>query len=104
MRIQFHSEGGFAHFPGLSRPVTVDTAAMSPQESAELEELVRAARLFTRPARVGSPGPGAADYRTYTISVEEAGQSHTIQVIEPVEDPSLQALIDRLRARQRGGA
>lgn len=102
MRIQFQTDGGIAYFPGLSQPFTVDTASLPPQEAAELEALVRSARFFTRPARIGAVGPGAADYRTYTISVEDVGQSHTIKAIEPIEDPSLQALIDRLRARQRG--
>jgi hypothetical protein len=104
VRIQFRSEGGFAHFPGLSKPMIVDTASLPAADAAELEQLVHEARFFTRPVQIGGPGAGGADYRTYTISVESAGQSHTIRVIEPVGDSSLQALIDGLRARQRGPA
>jgi len=104
VRIQFQTEGGIAHFPGLSQPITIDTSSLAPAESAALEDLVRAARFFTRPAQIGGSGPGAADYRTYTISIENAGLSHTIRAIEPVGDPSLQALIDALLARQRGPA
>lgn len=101
MRIQFQVEGGIAHFPGLSQPITIDTASLNPPEAAELEGLVHGARFFTRAAQIGGK-PGAADYRTYTISVEDAGQAHTIKAIEPIEDPSLQALVDRLNARQKG--
>jgi len=104
VRIHFQTEGGFAYFPGLSKPVTVDTASLPSADAAELEGLVHAARFFDQPAQMGSPGAGAADYRTYTISVEDAGQSHTIRAIEPVGDPSVQALIDALRVRQRNPA
>ena len=102
MRIHFQSDGGIAYFPGLNKPIDVDTASLPPQSAAELERLVGAARFFTQPARVGVANPGAADYRTYTISVEDSGRSHTIQVIEPIQDPSLQALIDRLRTFNTG--
>jgi hypothetical protein len=101
VRIQFQTEGGIAHFPGLSRPLIVDTTSLPPVECAQLEALVRAAVFFNLPAQVGFPSPKAADYRTYTITVEDAGRLHMIRVTEPVADPSLEALIDALRTRQR---
>jgi hypothetical protein len=103
MLIHFQIDGGIAYFPGLSKPMTVDTASLPPAEAAKLEDLVRAAGFFTLPSRIGGT-TGAADVRTYTISVEHAGQSHTVKAVEPVADPSLQSLIDALAALRRGPA
>jgi emfourin len=105
LRIRLQSEGGFGYFPGLDGPVLVDTADLPPDEAAGLERLVGATDFFARPARVDAtppPGPGAADQRRYTITVEDAGgRTHTVEVAEPVADAALQALIDSLRAARR---
>lgn len=103
MRITFQTEGGFAHFPGLNKPLTLDTSALPERDAAGLSDLVARADFFARAAQVGA-GEGKADYRTYNITVEDAGRSHSVRVVEPVEDPHLQALIDGLRSRQRAPA
>ena len=82
MRVIFQSEGGIAHFPGLSRPVTIDGDQLPEQARAELRQLIEAARLFAQPAQGGSPARGAADYRQYTITVEADGRSHTVRLTE----------------------
>ena len=100
MRIEFQSDGGVGYFPGLDQPVTVDTDELPQAEAARFDTLVTAARFFERPPVVGAPAPGAADMRRYTIAIENgAGRAHRIEVSEPVEDASLQALIDALRGR-----
>ena len=101
MRIEFRTEGGLAYFPGLSQPQVLDTATLPGAERAALETLVDAAHFFSRPARVGPTDAGAADHRTYTIRVEREGSSHTVEAIEPIADPTLQALVDALRTRLR---
>jgi hypothetical protein len=93
-------EGGLAHFPGLSAPIVIDTETLPPLERQRLEGLVSGARLLEQPMSVGSAA-GKADQRTYLLSVENAGQSHAVRVIEPVEDPGMQMLIDELQRRQR---
>jgi hypothetical protein len=93
MRIIFQSEGGIAHFPGLSKPVTIDTDQLPEQAAAELRQLIESVRLFDRPAQVGSPAPGAADYRQFTITVEAGERRHTMRLVEPIEDPALQRLV-----------
>ena len=75
MRVIFQSEGGIAHFPGLSRPVTIDGDQLPEPAAAELRQLIETARLFDQPAQVGSPARGAADYRRYTITVEADGRT-----------------------------
>jgi hypothetical protein len=104
MRIQFETEGGFAPIPGLSKPVTIDTTQLPAPEAAHIEGLVHNTSFFGLPAKLGAPMRGAADLRTYTITVEEGGQSHTIQVMEPPQDQNLAALVAHLRAVQRGTA
>jgi hypothetical protein len=101
MRIEFQNEGGIAHFPGLARPVVIDSDALSEEEATELKRLVKAARFFEQPRGVGTPRRGAADYRQYTITVEEGGRQHTIQVADPVEDPELQPLLRFLQTKAR---
>ena len=98
VRIAFTEDGGLAVFPGLQKSVTLDTAALPPDEAGQLEDLVAAAQVFQRPAEPAMPR-GAADYRSYTITVEHGERQHTIRVSEPVTDRTLQALIAALQAR-----
>jgi emfourin len=95
MRIQFQAEGGIAHFPGLSQPVTIDTVNLPKAEAAELRRLVDAAQLFELPASARSRR-GAADYRQYTITVEQDDRRHTVRLSDPIEGQALQALVDYL--------
>lgn len=96
IRITFRTGGGFAPLPGLSTPVTIDAAALPEESAAELRQLLDDARFFSLPPRIAG-APGAADYQTYTIAVEEDGRAHTVRVSEPIPDERLRALVDRLR-------
>jgi hypothetical protein len=100
MRVQFKTEGGFAYLPGLSQPVTIETAGLSPEEAGKLERLVEAAGFFELPATSDQPR-GGADFRTYTISISSPGRGHTVRVVEPVENPQLQELVDYLSEKAR---
>jgi hypothetical protein len=94
-------EGGIAHFPGLSQPMNIDTDQLPEPARGELENLVKEARFFELPR---SPGPRlkkGADYYRYRITIEAGGQSNTLNLADPVEDPSLQRLVIILRKRAR---
>ncbi len=103
MRIQFKMEGGIAYFPGLSKPITIDSDTLLKQESDELKRLVNATHFFALPAVMGSPSPGAADYRQYTITIQDEGKQHTVHLTDLIENPNLQALLTYLRARRSAG-
>jgi len=106
MRITFSMSGGFAHLPGLSRPVTIDLSELSAEEAQELQELLQGID-FGGLRKVGAkPRSGAADYRTYKIAVEEGNRTRSITLTDPVEDSKLQRLIAILRGkgRQAGAA
>ena len=97
MRIRIQSDGGVGYFPGLAEPMIVDTARLPADEGNRLESLVGASGFFARPSAVGSHARAGADMRHTSITVEDGGRSHTVDVFEPVDDPALLALINALR-------
>ena len=99
MKVEFKVEGGVAFFPGLAKPLTIDTGELAEEESAELVRLVQAAHFFDLPAIASVPSPGAADYRQYTITVEDKGRHHTVSFADPVNNRSLLALRSCLQAK-----
>lgn len=94
-------EGGLAHFPGLSKPVSIEGEQLSPEESAELEGILEKARFFELPTGPRPVPKGAADYYQYTVTIEVGGRRHTIKLADPVEDPNLQRLITILRTKAK---
>ncbi len=100
MRIQLNIDGGLAYFPGLSKPIVVDSERLPAQEADKLRQLLNAARFFDLPPALKAPAPGAADYRKYTITVDDDSKHHTVQVTDPIEDPSLRALLNYLQTQR----
>lgn len=100
MIISFESEGGFAHLPGLSRPLRIDTTELSEQQADQLKGLVEHARFFEQPSEVGGPPPGAADLRSYTITVADGDRTHTVRTSDALSDPGLRDLVEHLRTHQ----
>ena len=98
MRIQVERDGGFAYFPGLSGPTSLDTETLPPEEAAAIEAAARQADFGAEAAAKAAPAPGSADHRTVTVTVEDGGASRTITVAEPIEDDALRALVDRVLA------
>jgi hypothetical protein len=98
MRIRFKTEGGIAHLPGLSEPVTIDTDELPAEQANELERLIEAADFFELPA-TSAPPPGAADYQQYTISVTTPSRSHEVRLTDPIENPRVRELVNHLRAK-----
>lgn len=85
--------------------MTIDTASLEPAEAAALESAVRDARFTELPPQVGGAPAGAADHRTYRITVDDGQHANSVSIIEPVTDPTLQRLVicvEQLRRRARG--
>lgn len=97
MKITIEINGGFAPLPALSRPITIDTTTLNPQLVQQLESLVRDAAFFDRPAFINTTAKGAADYRTYTITVQDGPRVHTVSLTDPISDPSLEQLVSHLQ-------
>jgi hypothetical protein len=98
--VTFKSSGGAAFFPGLAKPATIESEGLEESDRLELEALVREARFFELPDRI-PPSAGAADYQTYSISIEQDGRVHAVTVSDAGITPELQALVQKLRVLVR---
>lgn len=90
MILTIRVDGGLAQFPGLTRPITVDTAVLPHVAAHELEALVAESTFFSLPAAVGGAGEGRP---TTWITIQDGTRSHTIRTPEPSPDPVLARLI-----------
>jgi hypothetical protein len=100
MRIRFQMEGGIAYFPGLNKPIEVDSETLPAQESNALKQMLAAAHFFDLPTEVNPP-PHGADQRQYTITVEDDKRIHTVRLTDPIENPNLQALVAYMQAKRQ---
>jgi hypothetical protein len=101
MKINFKTSGGFAHLPAFSKPFVVDTEKVDPQIARQLESFVQESRFFEQPAQANTTRKGAADYQTYTITIEDNTRSHTVQLTDPINDANLHQLVAQLRLMSR---
>jgi len=103
MKITFETSSGFIYLPALGKPVIIDTAQIDPQVADQLETFVRESRFFDQPALIDTTLEGAADYFTYTITVQDGPLVHAVQLTEPIMDTDLERLVSSLQnmARQR---
>jgi hypothetical protein len=96
MHIALKVDGGLASFPGLRRPVTLDSAALPPDRAAQLATLVHRADFF------GAPEPpaqgGGADLRTYVLTIADGTRERTLCLAEPIADEAMRALVSEIRA------
>lgn len=100
MRLELKTSGGIATFPGLQKPVVLDTETLGAPESAEVTRLVEAAQPRTLPPHLPS-NKNVRDARTYVLTVEDAGERHTLTRSEPLAEPELAALIAFIRKHAR---
>jgi hypothetical protein len=102
MRIILERSGGFAAVPALSRTIVVDTAELSPELASEIERLAAAARIGNR-SNSASRSAGAADLRTYRLTIDGERRANVLEFSDPIEDAALDALVRRLEevARQQ---
>lgn len=97
MKIHFQISGGFAHIPALNKPVSIETTQIDPKEATQLESFVRQSDFFNRSIPPSNKEQGAADYREYTITIEDEARVRTIQLADPITDESLARLVTHLQ-------
>jgi hypothetical protein len=83
VRLRLEQSGGFAAIPGLSKPVELDTAGLSPDESATLEGLVHRTGILAGAVRSVSGPAGGADLRE-----------------DPITDDAVAALVQHLQSHR----
>ncbi|OGB23999.1 MAG: hypothetical protein A3I66_14880 [Burkholderiales bacterium RIFCSPLOWO2_02_FULL_57_36] len=97
MQVEMSEEGGVAYFPGLAKPVSIDVDSMEAGAADQLRQLIEHANFFDLPATVGTPAKGAADYRQYTLTIDDGPRKRTVRIQEPIEDPALNELVQAVR-------
>jgi hypothetical protein len=95
MRISFERTGGFA---GISRTKSVDTADIPANEADQLPQLVEASDFFNLPEKIPA-STTQADRFQYTLTVEDEGRKHTVNVSEAALPGTLRPLIEWLQKR-----
>ncbi len=100
MRIELKVDGGLASFPGLSKPIIIDSDALPDQEANKLKQLLDEVHFFDLPPVINAPSPGAADYRQYTITVDDGSKHHVVQATDPIKDPNFQNLLNYLQSHR----
>lgn len=101
MRIQLEVSGGFAYFPGLNQPVIIDSNTSPKAQVEKVNHLLEEVHFFELPPSLHTAPPGAADYRQYTITVDDGIRHHVVQATDPIKNPGLQALINFLLEQNR---
>jgi hypothetical protein len=100
MKITVRQAGGVVgHLPGLAnvpghRPLSVDTAALAPEQRAQIERLVEQAGI------IENPRPSARSYAgaERLISVEVDGKTYTARFQEGDIPEEVAGLIEAVRA------
>jgi hypothetical protein len=100
MRVRFERTGGFA---GTRLACDLDDTSLPPEERGELCDLVAGADFFSLPARMGASGHGA-DQFSYRIAIDEGGRAHAVVSTDEEVPEALEALVEWLVERARGGA
>ena len=96
---------GVAYFPGLAKPVVLDSATLTQADAAELEKLIAAAeisRLSTEERSAPAAPAGAADFKQDIVTVEREGKRHTLQLSDlQAKTPAMRALMRFVEVKGR---
>jgi hypothetical protein len=109
--VYFERSGGFG---GMRLTAELDTdqlqatygatrvqRALVPEEARYLERLVESSDFFALPARTFSAARGADKFQ-YVITVERAGQRHSVHTMDEAAPEALGALLAVLRSASMG--
>ena len=92
MRVQLRIDGGFAHIPGLARPVIVDTETVDAEVAEELRRLCAEIDSVAY-ARSDVSAAATPDARRYRLEIETVAGRQEIVATDPVTNPAIAALI-----------
>lgn len=101
MRITFSIDGGFAVFPGLSRPLSFEVDDLPAAQAGALRAAIGKSDFFALDDSSVYQTPGSADVRKYTITIEDGIRRRSLVVPETVEQPDLKDLLHLLDAQRR---
>jgi hypothetical protein len=99
MRIQLKTDGGIAYFPGLAKPRELTPDDLTEADQKTLESLTEEADFFNLPPDMTHAAQGAADYQSYTLTIEMAGNQHTVHFSDLTEDRQLADLLAFIQSK-----
>ena len=70
---------------------------MGPVDAAKLARLIDDANFFALLVKAGTFPPDAADFKHYTVTIEDGTRRHSVSFVDPVTDVHLAALRDFVR-------
>ena len=100
MRVELKIEGGFAHVPGLARPLSVDADALHDAAASTLRHLCETVLSDATASRTAG-ARAVPDGRRYRLTIIDPRGTHEIAAADPVEPPALSALIEFVQAHGR---
>ena len=100
MRVELTIDGGFAFIPGLAKPIVLDDAQLSGEDSNNLRRLCQAA-LTTPRQHAATPLAALPDARRYRLTIEIDDQRHELVAADPITERAVAELIDFVTLRRR---
>ena len=98
MKIYFKPEGGIGFFPGLNKPLELNSEKLPEEEANHLKQLVNEASFFNLSNDASKPAAGA-DRKKYTIKIEDEDREHRVELSDTEQDPCLQNLFNYLQKK-----
>ena len=100
MRVELKIEGGFAHVPGLARPLLVDADTLDDAAASILRNLCET--VLSDATASGAAGATIVpDGRRYRVTIIDPRGTREIAAADPVEHPALSALIEFVQTHGR---
>jgi len=92
LRVTLRIDGGFAHLPGLARPIALNAAQLGDEHAAQLQRLCDSA-CAVAPTRKASRAAAVPDGRRYRLTVDLGDSRREVTATDPVETPAIAELI-----------
>ena len=97
MQIHLERSGGFA---GLRLIHDIDSTTLSPEQQAELNNLIEQSHLFELPPVLRAEHAGADRFQ-YKLRVKGDSHEHSVELDEAAMPPNLRPLINWVMASKR---
>lgn len=78
----------------------IDSDKLPPEDAKSLHQLIEASDFIKLPESIAASGPGADRFH-YTVTIEDSGKKHTVDVDEAAVPPKLKPLLQRLTVTAR---
>ena len=85
-------DGGFAHLPGLARPIALNAAQLGDEHAAQLQRLCDSACAVASKPKA-SRAAAVPDGRRYRLTVESGDSRREVTAADPVDAPAIAELI-----------